>query len=69
MARCRDAIREGKWADLADTVHKIAAKARRVIVVARAQVGTARPQDKRTLEAAVERTERGRLYRSYEDKV
>lgn len=53
MAQCRDAIREGKWAELATIVHRIAAKARRVVKVAKTKAGSG------SLEAAVERTERG----------
>ncbi len=61
MVKCREAIQRGKWAELAAVVHRIAAKARRVIDVARTQVDSVPARQKKSLEAAVERTERGTL--------
>ena len=63
MARCRDAVQNENWAELAGIVHGIAAKARRVVEVGRAAVRNARdPSYKSTLESAVKRLERGKLY-------
>ena len=60
MSECRAAINEDKWAELASTVHGIAAKSRRVAEVARAQLGgVASPALKRSLEASIVRLEKG----------
>ena len=54
MSRCRRAINDGQWEELASTVHGIAAKARRVVEVARSKLGgVASP------EASVTRLEKG----------
>ena len=62
MEKCRDAVRSGNWAELAGIVHGIAAKARRLLEVARTQVDMATdPGYKRTLGAAAKRLERGEV--------
>ena len=62
MAKCRDAVFGGKWAELAGIVHGIAAKAKRVAEVGRAQVEAAtEPRHQRSLDGAVKRLERGKI--------
>ena len=62
MARCRDAVHSGKWAELAGIVHGIAAKTRRVAEVGRAQVDAAtEPRQRSSLDGAVKRLERGKI--------
>ena len=61
MGQCREAIQKGRWVELAEIVHGIAANAQRVVEVARTHMdaNTADPRYKKTLEAAVSRMERG----------
>lgn len=60
MARCRDAIQNGKWAELIGIVQGIAAKAQRIVEVGRATIENASDQSYKTaLSRAVEALERG----------
>lgn len=60
MARCRDAIQDGKWEELIRIVKGIAAKAGRIVEVGRATVeGASDKSYKIALAKAVENLERG----------
>ena len=60
MARCRDAIQNGRWAELIGIVQGIAAKAQRIVEVGRATIENASDQSYKTaLSKAVEALERG----------
>ena len=60
MARCRDAIQNGKWAELIGIVQGIAAKAQRIVEVGRATIENASDQSYKTaLSRSVEALERG----------
>ena len=60
MARCRDAIQNGRWSELIGIVQGIAAKAQRIVEVGRATIENASDQSYKTaLSEAVEALERG----------
>ena len=60
MEKCRDAIQNGKWAELIGIVQGIAAKARRIVEVGKAAAENASDQSyKDALTRAVESLERG----------
>ena len=62
MARCRDAIQNGRWAELIGIVQGIAAKAQRIVEVGRATIENASDQSyKIALSRAVEALERGSI--------
>jgi hypothetical protein len=60
MARCRDAIQNGRWAEVIGIVQGIAAKAQRIVEVGRATIDNASDQGYKTaLSRAMEALERG----------
>ena len=60
MARCRDAIQSGRWAELVGIVQGIAAKAWRIVEVGKTTVENASDHSYKTaLSKPVERLERG----------
>lgn len=60
MARCHDAIQNGRWAEVIGIVQGIAAKAQRIVEVGRATIDSASDQGYKTaLSRAMEALERG----------
>ena len=60
MARCRDAIQNGRWSELVGIVQGIAAKAHRIVEVGKATTETASDESYKTaLSRAVQRLEGG----------